>query len=86
MQDRLIHALTVIAPHTNSQRIDRVLDAINSVIILPNDYKKVAGFIILLTEELPDILTAKPHDEPLKALCLDCLEKIPNPTSPRPKA
>lgn len=72
MQDELIFALRTLQPVVDQKRMQRVLNAIEAVVIPPDDYEEVIHFISLLLEEMPEVAQAKPYDEPLKKLCLLC--------------
>ena len=77
MQNELIHALSVIRPYTHDEKcFTRLINVIKTLDIPPTDYEKVAQFILLVLDEHPEIFDAKPHDGPLRDLCLQCINHI----------
>ena len=77
LQIELINALNTVGPHTrNEARLKRVTDAIKNVDIPPDDYEKVLKFIFAVLVQQPEIMDAKPHDKPLKDLCLSCINHV----------
>lgn len=78
LREELLHTLEPLKAHSSDQvqkRIDSVMRKLSTSRILPDDFEKVYGFIFLLTQEIPGILT-HPDSEPLKELCLYCLDQL----------
>ena len=77
MKDQLVNALEMIGPHIrDSERLRRVTDVIKGLEIPEQDYGRVSRFIFILLDQFPEITRAFPHDQPLRNLCIYCLNHM----------